>query len=188
MSVEMRAMPSIIPAIRDIDAWNLLPAPGPVSWVFLLGGTIDAIAEPVALLQHRGWTVFVHIDMLRGLTSDVDALKFLRNYAGPDGVISTHSQTVGQAKRLGFITIQRIFLLDSQSLATGIAQIRNARPHAVEVLPGLIPTILNQVTRQLPCPVIAGGLVKEREQVVKLLDAGVRSVSTSAPNLWGEKF
>ncbi len=177
-------IPRIIPALRSVtEGWVLPDLPGP-RWVFLLGGTLATVGEPVGQMQRRGWRVFVHVDMLRGLTPDLEGLTFLSEFAGPDGIITTHSHTVLAARKVGLITIQRLFLLDSLSITTGVAQARSARPDAVEVLPGILPEASHQVVCALPCPVIAGGLLTDGAQVDRMVAAGVAGVSTSTPRLW----
>lgn len=128
--------------------------------------------------------MFVHLDMLHGISHDVDGLRFLKNYAGPDGIISTHSQTILSANRAGLLTIQRIFLLDSQSVQTGIAQVKTSHPDALETLPGLMPDIVHRLIRRVSCPVIVGGLITKPEHIDQLLTVGASGVSTSTANLW----
>jgi glycerol uptake operon antiterminator len=184
MGSHLNRIPAIIPALRKPAEWDHVTVTGENRWVFLLGGTLNDIAEPVALLQRQGWKVFVHVDMVKGLSLDVEGLRFLKGYAGPEGVISTHSQTIVHAKKVGFATIQRIFLLDSQSVATGIAQVMAVEPDAVETLPGILAETTAHIVRQVPCPVIAGGLITRPEQVDMMLAAGVQGVSTSTRALW----
>ncbi len=177
-------MPSIIPALRDAGKWNVL-SEGQGGWVFLLGGRIDAVAEAVALLQRRHRQVFVHIDMVRGLTGDFEALRFFHEFAAPDGIISTHGHTLNHAAKLGMMTIQRIFLIDSQSVESGIAQVERQEADAVEVLPGVLPNLIQQLFSRIKQPLIAGGLITSLEQVHQALAAGAVSVSTSNSGLFG---
>ncbi|MCY0878965.1 MAG: glycerol-3-phosphate responsive antiterminator [Firmicutes bacterium] len=184
MSAKGLEVPAVIPALRQSEDWPLLGVAPRGAWVFLLGGTMDGIAEAAGRLQKRGWTVFVHFDMVRAVSSDVEGLRFFSGYVGPQGIISTHSTTINHAKKLGLWTIQRIFLLDTQSVQTGIQQVLSTKPDAVEIMPGLLVEIARRVVRDLPCPVIAGGLVGTREDVEKMRQVGVKGVSTSARPLW----
>ncbi len=178
-------IPTIIPAIRKPDEWTVLPTlTSAPRWVFILGGTPDALAEATGLLHRQGWSIFIHVDMMRGITTDLEGLRFLSEFVGPDGIISTHSPAITQAKRIGLIAIQRIFLLDSQSVDTGIQQAQSTRPDAVEVLPGILPRVTARVVREVHCPVIAGGLVTTLQEVEVMKKAGVRGLSTSARSLW----
>ncbi len=178
-------VPRLIPAIRQLEEWRLLQeSAGDPKWAFVLGGTIDAVAEMTGLLQKRGWTVFVHVDMVRGLSGDSEGIKFFAGYVGSDGIISTHSQAIAHAKKVGLMAIQRIFLLDSQSVTTGVQQVLSTHPDAVEVLPGLLPAVARRVVDAIPYPVIAGGLIQRREEMDIMLAAGVQGISTSQRTLW----
>jgi glycerol uptake operon antiterminator len=174
----------IIPAIRSVDDISRLPDRGQGRWMFLLGGTLSTAQAAVLTLHARGWRVFLHVDMLRGLSTDFEGMRFLRGYVSPDGIITTHSQTVAHAKKVGLFTIQRIFLLDSQSVATGVGQAKAVLPDAVETLPGILPHVTQRIVRELSCPVITGGLVTTLEQVGQALKSGASAVSTSTPALW----
>lgn len=57
--------------------------------------------------------------------------------AGVDGVITTKPSLIKVIKNEGLIAIQRLFMLDSRSLETGIKSILEDKPHAVEIMPGL---------------------------------------------------
>ncbi|MCY0898138.1 MAG: glycerol-3-phosphate responsive antiterminator [Firmicutes bacterium] len=177
-------VPPVIPAIRQSEEWPALGVAPRGGWVFLLGGPLDSVAEATGRLQKRGWTVFVHFDMIRAVSSDGEGLRFFAEYAGPQGIITTHSTTVNQAKKLGLLAIQRIFLLDSQSVQTGIQQVLSTKPDAVEMLPGLLVDVARRVVREIPYPAIAGGLITTREEVEAMRQAGVKGVSTSARALW----
>ncbi len=178
-------IPHIIPTIRRFEEWEELASwDESPRWAFILGGAFDEVAQATGLLQKRGWQVFVHIDMIRGCATDAEGVRFFAEYAGPDGIISTHSAVIGHAKKVRLKTIQRIFLLDSQSVATGVQQVQATRPDAVETLPGTLSEVTGRVVRQIPCPVIAGGLVSSAAEVTRMLDVGVRGISTSNRGLW----
>ncbi|MDA8193995.1 MAG: glycerol-3-phosphate responsive antiterminator [Thermaerobacter sp.] len=176
--------PRIIPALRGLDNWEHLLDQDAQGAIFILGGTINTIAEPVGRLQLRGWHVFLHVDLLRGLSADGDGMRFLAEYVGPAGIISTHSQTVQAARKVGIRAVQRMFLVDSQSVATGIAQVQASHPDAVEVMPALVAETIRVVAQKVPCPVIAGGLLRTPLQIRTALEAGASSVSTSNVDLW----
>lgn len=178
-------IPPIIPAIRRPEDWTTLEGVGGTpKWAFILGGTLDAVAQASGLLQRKNWSVFLHVDMIRGLSKDLEGLRFLAEFAGPDGIISTHSQIIAHGKRVGLITVQRIFLLDSQSVATGIQQAHATQPDIVETLPGILPEITRRVVQEVRCPVITGGLITRQDQVEMMMQAGVHGVSTSQGALW----
>ena len=82
------------------------------------------------------------------------------------------------------MTIQRLFLMDSESLRSGVKLISSAPPDLVEVLPGLVPKAIRALRERLGLPVIAGGMVTERADVEQALAAGAAGVSSSVRELW----
>ncbi len=63
-------------------------------------------------------------------------------------------------------------------------QMSVARPDTIEILPGLMPKIIHRICRLVKVPVIAGGLISEKEDVVAALAAGAISVSSTNPRVW----
>ena len=92
------------------------------------------------------------------------------------------------AKERGLLTVQRFFLLDSQSVTMAAETAASVRPDMVEVMPGICPRVIRRLSsaegRRLP--VIAGGMIREKEDVMALLKAGVTSVSSTNPEIWFE--
>lgn len=173
----------IIAAINDIqhidDAIN-----SPCKMVFLLTGDILNIKEMVDLLRKNNKLVYIHIDLIGGFSKDTIALKYICNNIKPDGIITTKSNLVRAAKELGVFTIQRLFLLDSLALDSGINSIKSIRPDAVEILPGTMPKIIKEIRQETRIPVIAGGLIKDKEDVIQSLNAGSIGISTSNQDVW----
>ena len=54
----------------------------------------------------------------------------------------------------------------------------------IEVLPGLMPKIIRRVRQSAGKPVIAGGLIMDKEDVTGALGAGAIAVSTTNPAVW----
>lgn len=54
----------------------------------------------------------------------------------------------------------------------------------MEVLPGLMPKIIRQLCRTTGKPVIAGGLISDKEDVTGALGAGAVAVSSTNPAVW----
>ena len=55
---------------------------------------------------------------------------------------------------------------------------------AVEVLPGLMPKILHSLASKIDRPLITGGLISSKEDIVSALSAGACAVSTTDTKLW----
>jgi len=173
----------IIAAVRDMSS---LPAAlkSRVSAIFLLCGEICSLGEAVAAGHRAGKPIFLHIDLVEGLGRDKAAIKYLAQEVKPDGIITTRSHLIRYAKDYKLYTIQRIFVLDSLSLKTGIANVKETEPDALECLPGIMPRVLNRLARELSQPVIAGGLIRSREEIEAILAAGAVAVSLSEQTLW----
>ena len=91
---------------------------------------------------------------------------------------------VRRAQQLGVVGILRAFLLDSMSVDTLLQQLESSRPDYVEVLPGILPTIIREITQKTDIPLIAGGLIRSKQDVIQALQAGVTAVSSSSPKVW----
>lgn len=177
----------IVPALRSDEKLHRA-ADGLATSVFLLYGDLLELKRVVEFFHQHGKKVFVHLDLVKGLGKDESAVEYLKVEVGADGVITTKGNLIDVAKKVGLIPIQRVFLLDSQSLATGISQVKTHRPEYIEVLPGLIPDLIQQILQETGIPVITGGLVKTAQQVLEALRKGAIAVSTSEESLWNLKL
>ena len=153
-------------------------------FVFVLYGDLSNIHEIVSRIKHAGKYAIVHIDLVDGLSAREAAVDFLFDTAHADGVISTKIQLLRKAKSKGMITVQRFFLLDSLSLKKIHMQSDFRDVDLVEILPGCMPRIIKRVCGSISVPVIAGGLIQEKDDVVQALAAGAAGVSTSDPGVW----
>ena len=127
--------------------------------IFLLYGTILNIDELVREVRSRGKLCMVHIDLVEGLSNRDVAVDGLVKLCHPDGIISTRVPQIRRAQQLGVLAIQRTFMLDSISLHNLLAQLETHRPDFIEVLPGIIPGVIREITDQTTIPLIAGGLI-----------------------------
>ena len=159
-----------------------------ISVVFLLTGHIGIIKEYVEFYKRHHRYVFLHIEKIGGITCDRDGLGFVANYICPAGIISTKSNMIKLAKKLNLMTIQRLFLIDTDATKHGLGLINANQPDAVEVMPARMPGLIAQVKNQTSVPVITGGLLENRIQMKEALKAGAVAVSTGSPKLWKEKL
>ena len=150
--------------------------------VFLLFGDICNIAELVDEVKKGGKLAIVHIDLIEGLSPREVGVDYIKERTGADGIISTKAPLVRYARQLGLIAIRRFFLLDSMSLENISRSDKEA--DAYEVLPGVIPKLIRQITNECDRPIIAGGLIRDKEDVVGALSAGAIAVSSTNPNVW----
>jgi glycerol uptake operon antiterminator len=75
--------------------------------------------------------------------------------------------------------------VDSESLKSGARLVQSSNPDSIEILPGIILPFIQESLQQLDLPpIVAGGLIKTREEVDRILAAGAVAVSTSRRELW----
>lgn len=151
---------------------------------FLLSGSLMEIQNRVAFLKGLGKKVFIHADLIDGLAKDTTAIEYIQRHIKPDGVMSTRSHLLRHAKDMGLLTVHRIFLIDSLSFETGIKMVENYKPDFVEVMPGIIPSAISELKSKISPPIIAGGMIKKKSDIIQALKAGAIAVSTSKRELW----
>ena len=152
--------------------------------VFLLAGDICTIRQTVGKIQAAGKTAYIHIDLMEGFGRDKSAVRYIKEYIGPDGIITTRAPLAKMARELELPVIQRLFLVDNLSVETGIQSVRQVHPDAVEIMPGLMPEVIKRLCAAVPAPIIAGGLIARKEHIIAALGAGAVGVSTSQKDLW----
>ena len=152
--------------------------------IFLLYCSIVSIDELVRQIHRAGKTCLVHIDLMDGFSNREAAVDGLVCICHPDGIISTRMPLVRRAQQLGLVGVLRAFLLDSMSITTLLQQLEGSQPDYVEVLPGILPAIIREITRKTDIPLIAGGLIRGKQDVIQALQAGVIAVSSSSPQVW----
>lgn len=152
--------------------------------VFLLFGTIVSVSSLVEQVRRSGKLAIVHIDLVEGLASREVAVDALQALCAPDGIISTRPALIRRARHLGLLTVQRAFILDSLSLDNLPAQLNVGKPDFIEILPGIMPRVIGELAQKTRTPIIAGGLVKYKDDVMAAIRAGAAAVSTSSPSVW----
>lgn len=152
--------------------------------VFVLYGDVNSIPEITQRIQAAGKLAFVHIDLLDGLSAREAAVDYIRRSTSAVGVISTKPGLIRYARSLGFVTVQRFFVLDSLALENVRRADSQDAADFVEILPGLMPKIIRRLADGLRRPVIAGGLISDKEDVVTALGAGAIAISSTNADVW----
>ena len=123
--------------------------------IFILYGDIVTISDIVETVKSAGKLAIVHLDLINGLSSKEVAVDFLQKYTNADGIITTKPTLI-----------------------------KSSRPDLIEILPALMPKVIAKVCQSTSTPVIAGGLVSEKEDILALLDAGATSISSTNEKIW----
>ena len=151
--------------------------------VFVLYGTILTLPGIVERLKSKGKTVIVHVDLITGLSSKEVAVDYIATSTKADGIISTKTNLVKRAKELGLIAGERSFIVDSMALSTTITHLTSFKPDFLEVMPGLIFLVISELS-SYNIPIVAGGLINSREEILSALNAGASAISSSSPSIW----
>lgn len=173
----------VIGALRDIEQIDDL-IESSVGVVFILSGNLLNIKYISDRVKSSGKKVCIHVDLIEGLGRDHAAIDYVKSEIKPDGIITTKVTLAKYAKQVGLFTIERLFIIDSQSLVTGIKNVNETMPDAVEVLPGIASKMIQRLRGKLGVPIIAGGLVTTKEDIIDSLSEGAIAVSTSCKELW----
>ena len=171
----------LIAAVRNYDEL-ISAADSDVKIVFDLNPNILTLDDTVNILHEAGKKCFIHLDLAEGIGKDRSGLSYLK-MLGADGIISTKTGLLRQAKELSMMTVKRIFLLDSQGVESAINEIDRNSTDLIEIMPGIMPKMVDRFSR-LGVPVIAGGLIETKAEITAALSSGAVAVSTGKEELW----
>ena len=65
-----------------------------------------------------------------------------------------------------------------------IINIKENKPTAIEILPGLMPKIIKKINKAVKVPIITGGLIEDKEDIINALGNGAMGISTTKKELW----
>ncbi|WP_314348044.1 glycerol-3-phosphate responsive antiterminator [Fusobacterium massiliense] len=173
----------VIPAVKDIITLEkALYSSNEI--VFIIMSNIINIKDYCEKLKLKGKKVYIHIDMIDGLNSTNNGIDYIINSVKPEGILTTKSNVVAHAYKNNINVIQRFFILDSLSYEKALQNIKENKIVAAEIMPGLMPKIIKKISSQTNVPIITGGLIKEKEDIINAINAGALSVSTTEVELW----
>lgn len=154
--------------------------------IFILFGNICNISEIVEKIKNKDKLAIIHADLVQGLSAKTEAIDYLKLNTKADGIISTKGNLVKYAVEIGLIGILRNFIIDSMAMDNVNKQVSLANPDMVEIMPGIMPEIIQRIKLKIKLPLIAGGLISEKKDVIAALAAGADAVSTTKIGLWKE--
>lgn len=154
--------------------------------IFLQYTNLLIIEDQIEKAHKAGKKIFIHMDFAEGIGKDKIGLEYVR-LKGADGILTTKTNMIRQAKETGLTTVQRFFLVDSHSVDTAVDSIRIAKPDIVEIMPGVVCKKIVEFVQKVNTPIMAGGLVEFEEEVENALAAGAAGVSTAVRELWNYK-
>ncbi|WP_100405739.1 glycerol-3-phosphate responsive antiterminator [Bacillus solitudinis] len=175
----------VLPAFRE---WKQLEKflRSDYQYGVLLESHLGQIRSIINAVNKADKKLILHVDLINGLKPNEYAVEFLCQEMNPAGIISTRAGAVQAAKKKGVDAIQRVFLLDSSAIETTYKLIPKVKPDYIELLPGVIPSLIEKVSAKTGVPVLVGGLIDTEQDVINALEAGATAITTSNPNLWKE--
>ncbi|MFC4401851.1 glycerol-3-phosphate responsive antiterminator [Gracilibacillus xinjiangensis] len=179
----MMQLYGVLPAIRNMkDFERVLESEMPI--IILLETRIAQLNQLVKLIRKKNKKILVHGDLINGLKVDQYGMEFLIRDVKIDGVISTRANVISMAKKNNIVAIQRLFAIDSSAIEKNLELVMKTQPDYIEVLPGIVPSIIQEIIDKTGIPVIAGGLIKTEEDVDHALNSGAKAITTSRAELW----
>lgn len=176
----------IIPYVladRSVDYGSLEGA----GLVFLQGGDLTNMPEQLEPFRRGPLSdipLMLHIDLVAGIARDEAGLRYLATLGRISGIITVHHHLATVARRLGMMSVVRLFLHDGRAIERGLAVLKKSKADIVEMLPGVAAMEVAHEFRGLGIPLIAGGLIRTQETVDRILQGDCRAVSTSQQELW----
>ena len=156
-----------------------------VQMIFYLSPDILTLDAVVSKVHEAGKKIFLHMDLAEGIGKDRSGVEYVKK-KGVDGVISTRVSMIRMARELGLFTVQRFFIVDSQSVATTLEGLKAAKPDMIEIMPGIVTKVIADLKTKLDIPIIAGGMIESRLEARDAIQSGAKAVSTSNRELWGK--
>ncbi|MGN8647481.1 glycerol-3-phosphate responsive antiterminator [Gracilibacillus sp. HCP3S3_G5_1] len=173
----------VLPAVRKMKDFEIILKSDHQLFIILE----TRIAQLSQIIQHakkHNKKVLVHADLINGLKVDQYGMEYLIRQVKVDGIISTRANVISMAKKSNIVAIQRLFAIDSSAIEKNIELVVKTQPDYIEVLPGIIPTVLEEVANKTGLPVIAGGLIKSQQDIDNALQQGAIAITTSNVELW----
>ncbi|MEG0470289.1 glycerol-3-phosphate responsive antiterminator [Amedibacillus sp. YH-ame10] len=172
----------IIPVISDWKTFEKFLV-GKHCWCILMDFHINFMEELFMKLHAHDKKGIVHMDLIKGVQNDTFGTQYMCQKLRADGIISTKPKAIEAAKANHAVSILRVFLIDSRSLLKSAQLAETLKPDYVEILPGIIPNAKAMMQKYCDVPLIAGGLIKTKEDVATCLQSGMSAITTSSLTL-----
>ena len=146
----------VIPVVWEPAAHRDLLARA--SAIFLQGGALNDLGPVLDAFSDHGLAhlpLFVHIDLVSGLENSEAGLEYLAGFERITGVVTVHHHLSGAARRLGLLSVVRLFLSDSRAVDRGLSAVYCAELH-VSAGGVFIPRALHHGSGMVLCPDMAG--------------------------------
>lgn len=172
----------IIAAVRNNDDFSAALISN-VDIIFMLAPNISDIKKQADSAHKLGKRLLIHLDLAEGIGKDEYGIAFAKEQ-GIDGIISTRTNIIKLAKKLGLFAVQRFFIVDSQSVFTSIETAKTSKADMIEIMPGTVNKVIKTLKKELDVPIIAGGLIQTSNEVMDAVSSGAIAISTGKKEFW----
>jgi glycerol uptake operon antiterminator len=157
------------------------------SMVIMQGGALADVPRALDRFAEQKLStiaLFAHIDLISGLENSEAALEYLAEFNRFAGIVTVHHYLAKPARRLGLLSVVRLFLSDSRAVERGVAVATKSQADAIEILPAVAAVKVASDLKRCPLPRIGGGLCRTEADVREALESGCRGVTSTRPELW----
>lgn len=151
--------------------------------IFMLSPNIADIKGQAEAVHKSGKKIFIHLDLAEGIGKDEHGIIFAKEQ-GVDGIISTRTNIIKLAKKVGLFTVQRFFLVDSHSIVTTIESVKSSKADMIEIMPGTLSKVIKRLKKELNMPIVAGGLIESWEEINEAISCGATAISIGKREFW----
>ncbi len=172
----------IIAAVRS-DEELLAAVSSRAEIIFMLAPNIKDLQRQTEAVHKAGKKLLIHFDLAMGIGKDEYEIRFVKEQ-GIDGIISTRTNIIKIAKKENLFTVQRFFIVDSQSVITAVESAKVSKADMIEIMPGTVAKVIKKLKKELDMPIVAGGLIETVEEIKEAILCGATAVSTGKRELW----
>lgn len=140
----------------------------------------------VSYFKSNSKVVIADLDLIKGLSTDEYAIKYLSKKVGVDGLITTRASMISEIKKEKMISILKVFCYDEFSLESALKNINYSSPDILEVLPAVAaPFFVKKIKSNSQALInVAGFLDDNPQEILKLFKLGISAVHTGNQKLW----
>ena len=155
-----------------------------------MDASLSNLRNRVNRLLDKEKLVFVHIDMVAGLTSSNTVVDFIADiFEGQVGIVTTKYSLIKRANQKSIKSIYRGFMVDTRSKNIFKENLKSGiKPDAIEIMPAFLDKIIREISEEFPnITLIAGGLISEKKEAYSIINSGASAISTSNLDLLKEE-
>ncbi|MDO9630108.1 MAG: glycerol-3-phosphate responsive antiterminator [Acholeplasmataceae bacterium] len=173
----------VIPAISNFTDFKKFISL-PLTYGILMNFQLAQLNDLVKIMKDNKKKVFIHSELIKGLSADEYGAIYLIQSLEVDGIISSKPKVIEICKKRGVIGVFRFFLKDSISLRQSLEMTEKLMPDYVEILPALSIEMIGEIRKHTNAKIWMGGLIKDKIQIQKCLSSGAVAITTSNSEFW----